>query len=99
MTKTYQVNLTQQAQNDLEHIFYYIADDSIKNAENFVRQLEIKIISLETSPARNPFIPENEFFDTEYRHLLHKNYRIIYRTAKESVFVLRIIHGAQLLKL
>ncbi|MEA1968204.1 MAG: type II toxin-antitoxin system RelE/ParE family toxin [Thermodesulfobacteriota bacterium] len=88
MTETYQVNLTQQAQNDLEQIFYYIADDSIGKAENFILQLEEKIYSLEVFPHRNALISENEFFGTDYRHLIYKKYRIIYRIVQKSVWVL-----------
>jgi toxin ParE1/3/4 len=99
VTKKYQVNLTQQAQNDLEQVFYYIAADSINNAENFVVQLEKKVYSLEIFPDRHPLIPENEFFGTDYRHLIYKKYRIVYRIVEKSVFVLRIFHGAKLLNL
>ncbi len=99
MIKKYQVNLTQQAQKDLEQIFYYIADDSIKNATNFIFQLEDKVYSLEDFPERNPFIPENEFFGTDYRHLIYKKYRVVYRIVEKSVFVLRIFHSAKLLNL
>ena len=99
MTKKYQVNLTQQAQKDLEHIFYYIADDNINNATNFILQLEKDIYSLEDFPESNPFIPENEFFGTDYRHLIYRKYRVVYRIVEKSVFVLRIFHGAKLLEL
>ena len=99
MAKKYQVNLTQQAQNDVEQIFYYIADDSINNAANFVLQLEKKVYSLEDFPDRNPLIPENEFFGTDYRHLIYKKYRVVYRIAEKTVFILRIFHGAKLLNL
>ncbi len=99
MAKIYQLNLTQQAQNDLEQIFYYIANDSVNNAANFVLQIEKKVYSLENFPDCNPFIPENEFFSTDYRHLIYKKYRIVYRIVKKSVFILRIFHGAKLLNL
>ena len=99
MKKKYQVNLSQQAQNDLEQTFYYIADDSINNASNFILQLEKKVYSLELFPDRHPLIPEHEFFGTDYRHLIHKKYRIVYRIAERSVFILRIFHGAKLLNL
>jgi len=97
--KKYQVNVTQQSQNDLEHIFYYIADDSVNNAANFVLQLEKKIYSLEIFPDRYPLIPENRFFGTDYRHLIYKKYRIIYRYTEKSVFVLRIVHSTKLLRI
>ena len=99
MKKIYRVNLSQQAQDDLERIFYYIADDNINNATNFILQIEKKIYSLESFPDRHPLIPENEFFDTNYRHLIFKKYRIVYRIAESSVFILRIFHGAKLLNL
>lgn len=99
MTRKYEVNITQHAQDDLEHIFYYIADDNINNAKNFIVELEKKVYSLDNFPQRNPFIPENEYFGTDYRHLIYKKYRIIYRTSNNSVFILRIIHGAKLLEL
>jgi len=99
LTKTYKVNLTQHAQEDLEHIFYYIAADSISNASNFVLELEKKVYSLEILPNRNPIIAENEYFGTDYRHLTYKKYRIIYRVVEDSVFILRIIHGKKLLEL
>ena len=99
MKKRFRVNLSQQAQNDLEQIFYYIADDNINNATNFILQLEKKIYSLENFPQRHPLIPENEFFDTNYRHLIFKKYRVVYRIAEKSVFILRIFHGAKLLDL
>jgi len=97
--KKYQVRVTQQAQDDLEQIYYYIADDSVNNATNFLLQLEKKIYSLEAFPDRNALIPENEFFGTDYRHLIHKKYRIVYRIAETSVYILRIFHGAKLLNL
>lgn len=93
------MNLTQLAQKDLEQIFYYIADDRIKNARNFVLELEKKIFSLDTFPERQPLIAENEYFATDYRHLIYKNYRIIYRITEKTVFILRVIHGAMLLEI
>lgn len=89
MTKKYDVNLTQHAQDDLEHIYCYIAADSPNNAVNFVLHLEEKIYSLNTYPERHPLIPENEFFGTDYRHLIYKKYRVIYRVISDSVFILR----------
>lgn len=99
MIKRYKVTITEHAQDDLEHIFYYIAADSINNASRFVLDLENKVYSLENYPARHALIPENEFFGTNYRHLNHKKYRIIYRITENTVCILRIIHGAKILEL
>ena len=83
----------------MEQIFYSMADDSIYNDANFILQLEKKVYSRELFPDRHPLIPENEFFGTNYQHLIYKKYRIVYRIAERSVFILRIFHGAKLLKL
>jgi len=99
VTEKYKVNLTLHAQNDLEQIFDYIAAESISNAANFILELEKKVHSLHTFPERHPLIPENEYFGTDYRHLIYQKYRIIYRIIKRSVFILRIIHGAKLLQI
>ena len=98
MPKKYKVNISRNAQNDLEHIFFYIADDSMNNAKKFMLELEKKIYSLDTFPERFALIPENNFFGTSYRHILHKKYRVIYKIDNYSVYILRVIHGARLLE-
>jgi plasmid stabilization system protein ParE len=97
MPRRYRVYITDTAQLDLEQVFYYVAQDSLQIAERFVSELEAKVYSLETLPERQPLIPENEYFGTDYRHLIHRKYRIVYRIADGDVFILRIIHGAKLL--
>ncbi|MCK4838913.1 MAG: type II toxin-antitoxin system RelE/ParE family toxin [Desulfobulbaceae bacterium] len=99
MPEKYKVNISKNAQNDLEHIFFYIADDSINNAKKFIIELEERIYSLETLPERFAYIPENIFFGTNYRHITHKKYRAIYKIDNNSVYILRVIHGAKLLDL
>ena len=69
MAKKYKVNISFNAQNDLEHIFFYIAQDSTNNAKNFILELEKKIYSLDTMPERFALTPENIFFGTNYRHI------------------------------
>ena len=99
MPRKYKVHLTQNGQNDLEHIFFYIASDNLNNAKTFILELEEVIYTLETLPEHCPLIPENIFFKTSYRHLIYKKYRAIYKISHHSVFILRIIHGSKLLEL
>ncbi|MBU0680390.1 MAG: type II toxin-antitoxin system RelE/ParE family toxin [Proteobacteria bacterium] len=99
MPKKFKIHLTRNAQNDLEHIFFYIASDNLNNAKKFILELEEKIYSLDTSPKRCAYIPENIFFGTNYRHLIHKNYRAICKINNNSVYILRVVHGAKLLEL
>jgi len=99
VAKKYNVNISFNAQKDLERIFFYIAENSIANAKNFVLELEKKIYSLDTLPERFALIPENIFFDTDYRHIIHKKYRAIYKISGNSVYILRVVHSAKLLDL
>lgn len=99
MPKKFKIHLSRSAQKDLEHIFFYIASDNINNAKIFILELEEKIYSLGTSPERCPLIPENIFFGTNYRHLIHKQYRAIYKIDNSSVYILRVIHESKLLEL
>ncbi len=99
MSKKYKVNISGNAQNDLEQIFFYIAEGSIDNAKKFIFELEKKIYSLDTFPERFALIPENIFFGTSYRHITHKKYRLIYKINNDAIYILRVIHGAKLLDL
>jgi toxin ParE1/3/4 len=92
VAKKYKVYISQNAQNELEHIFFYIAADSINNAKKFIIESEEKIYSLDTFPERFAYIPENIFFGTHYRHITHKKYRAIYKIDNNSVYILRVLH-------
>ena len=94
--KTYKINITKSAQNDIEEIWQYIALDNIKIATEFIDKIERAIFSLETFPERNPLIPEYEILKIDYRQLMYKNYRIIYRISENVVYILRILHGYRL---
>lgn len=99
MAKKYKVKVTFNAQKDLEHIFFYIAEDSINNAHNFILELEQTIYSLDTMPERFALISENIFFGTNYRQIIHQKYRVIYKISGESVYIMRVVHGAKLIDL
>ena len=62
-----------------------------------MEELERQIATLEHFPNRCALIPESADVGGTYRHLIFGSYRTIIRVAGSSVFVVRIIHGAQLL--
>jgi toxin ParE1/3/4 len=97
--KTYEVLLARHAQRDLAEVYDYIAADSPANAAAFVQAIEEKVFSLASMPERASLIPENTQLGTGHRHLVHGNYRIIFRIEGDAVLVLRIVHGARLLQL
>ncbi|MFP4163167.1 MAG: type II toxin-antitoxin system RelE/ParE family toxin [Chitinispirillaceae bacterium] len=68
--------------------------DNPLGANNFIHQLESKIMSLSNNPERHPVIPESEYLQTyRYRHLVCKSYRIVYRTGRMQALVLKVSHG------
>ena len=99
MAEKYKISISFNAQKDLERIFFYIAENNINNAKKFILELEEKIYSLDVIPERFALISENNFFGTDYRQITHKKYRVIYKISGNSVFIMRVVHGAKLLDL
>ena len=99
MIKSYNVYITESAEQDVLDIWNYICDESRSRAIKFVAQLEAKIAKLKKYPLRCPVIKESEFLGLEYRHLVIGNYRIIFKIDAESVYIMRVIHGARVLNL
>jgi toxin ParE1/3/4 len=97
MPAKFRVRITRAAERDIEEIWNFIADDSAEAADEFIRRLEQQVENLERFPERCPLIPENEMLGTRYRHLLYGNYRTVFRIARNTVYVIRVIHGARLL--
>ncbi len=97
MREKYRVKITQSAENDLAEIWAYIATDSVDNANQFILKLESRMNTLARSPRRCLLISENDILGTQYRHLIIRKYRIIFRIWNDTVYILRVIHGARLL--
>ena len=97
--KTFEVVITETARRDLQLVRQWIAADDADAARRFLAALREQIETLETLPRRGPVIPEAELLRVELRHLLHGDYRTIYRVEGARVLVLRVIHGARLLRL
>ncbi len=94
--KKYNVVITATAQADFRKLWEYIAADSPAHAASFLSEIEARALSLEFFPERHQFIGENELLNTDYRHLVYKDYRILYRIDGNDVFIVRIVHGAML---
>jgi len=99
MPKRYRVKITRHAEQDIQEIFTYIQHNSPLAASAFVTELERQIISLERFPLRCPVIPEADELGVAYRHLIYGQYRTIFRISGNTVYILRVIHGARLLDL
>jgi len=97
MAAKFHVEITRTAQNDVIEICDYIAHDSPQAAEKFTNELEKQLDSLEHFPERCALIPETEIFGGQYRHLIYKKYRTIFRISDKTIYVLRVVHSARLL--
>ena len=97
MPKRFRVRISGTAERDVEEVWRFISQDSLEAAAGFLLQLEERVSTLETFPARCPLIPENDLIGTQYRHLIYGDYRMIFRIEARIVYVLRIIHSARLL--
>lgn len=88
------ITLTESAWEDLDSITDYIAQDSLKYAQNFSDDLFDYIEQLKLYEKSGRTVPE--FNNPEIRELIFGKYRIIYRLYNEqTVVILRIIHGAK----
>ena len=96
MITPFEIEIAESAEEDLENIWSYIGQSDIKAAQTFVQSLEKQILTLEKFPYRCPEIPENDILGTQYRHLLHGFYRIIFKIRDMRVIILRIIHGGRI---
>jgi toxin ParE1/3/4 len=95
--KKFRVDITKIAEADVAEIWEYIAQVKPEVTTAFILRLEEEVGTLERFPERCPLVPENELLGADYRHLLHGNYRTLFKIVGSRVIVLRVLHGARLL--
>ena len=86
------VNVSNEAEHDLERIADYIAQDSPIRAVSFVRELRERCERLAEMPRAWPLVPRHE--KSGIRRRVHGNYLIFYRIGKEAIEVVHVLHGA-----
>jgi len=86
------VELSDEAEDDLEQIADYIARDNPHRALSFVQELRGKCEALACSPLGFPLVPRYE--QHGIRRRVHENYLIFYRVDVDRAVILRILHGA-----
>ena len=91
----YTVLLTKDAARDLDHLYDYIAlHDTPQNANYVLEQIEKAFSRLSAFPERGAYPKELLALGIrEYREILFKPYRIIYRVIDKNVYVLVIVDG------
>ena len=89
------VRLTDDAARDLDEIFDYLSrQDAPGRAEHVLERIEQVFQALSAFPDRGSYPRELlELGNREYREVLFKPYRIIYRVMGDGVYVLVIADG------
>jgi toxin ParE1/3/4 len=89
------VELTQGAEDDLESIFDYLAENhSVEQATELLDSVLSKIQTLERYPQRGSIPKELETLGIrEFRQVLMRPYRLIYRVMEDKVFIMIIADG------
>jgi plasmid stabilization system protein ParE len=95
----YRVVWTRVAQDDLDSIIDFIAQDSPTNALGVAKVTESRADALCSLPLRGRVVPElSRQGVIVYRELLAAPWRIIYRTEGDQVVVLGVFDGRRQLE-
>lgn len=86
---------TNKALEHFEGLLAYIAADSPLAARRFGEKMLAKVELLETYPNLGGWIAEDD--TRTYREVLQGNYRVIYRTDGDAVYLVAVHHAARLL--
>ena len=96
MTEKYEVIWTETAENDLLKIIEYIAQNSLTNALKILRKIKKQADDLYHSPMRCRIIPElYEHGITQYREMIIKPWRVMYRISNGKVYVISVLDSRQ----
>lgn len=82
---------SETAADDLEQVQNYIAEDNIDAAINFIRAIFEEVEKIPLQPYRGRKVPE--LLKEEYREIIFRKYRIMYRVNETAIFILAIIHS------
>ena len=98
MPRRYRVEITRSAERDVIGIYEYIERRSPERAVKWFAEIERQAQTLRQHPKRCPVIPEADDIGIECRHLIWGNYRTVFRIEGSAVYIVRVIHGTQLLE-
>ncbi|MBX9658342.1 MAG: type II toxin-antitoxin system RelE/ParE family toxin [Nitrospiraceae bacterium] len=88
-----QVRWSLTAGNDLQDIEDFIARDSALHAITFVDRMVESTETLLTNSHIGRVVPE--FNRPDLREVIFGTYRIVYLVKDDTVFILRVVHGAR----
>ena len=86
------LELSDEAEQDLEQIADYIARDNPRRALSFILELRTRCEELLDIPNGFAIVPRYERYGIRRR--VHGNYLIFYRVETAKVVIVHILHGA-----
>ena len=90
-----EIEWSSKAENDLNEIIDYIAQDSLEYALSFYEEVREKVENLIKFPRMGRIVPELD--EPNIRELILRNYRIIYRIFEKEVQIVRLFHGSRIM--
>jgi toxin ParE1/3/4 len=88
------VRWTEAARVDLELIVDSIAEDAVENAVAVLDRSEKRAEALRLAAERGRGVPELQVVDVfQYRELIERPWRIIYRIEPDQIIVLAVLDG------
>ena len=86
------INIEIEAKADLKQIQEYISKDSIYYANKTINEINNKTEYLLMFPYMGRKIPE--FDNTNFRELIYKSYRILYKV-NSNIYILNVFHHSR----
>jgi plasmid stabilization system protein ParE len=96
--RRFRVEVSAAAEADVAEIFTYLEGESRLVAVRWIRGWDAHVRTLETFPLRCPRLSHPRRLARQYRTLLYGAYRCVFRVNDGLVTVVRVIHGARLLR-
>jgi len=96
MSKTYKVQWTSNAKEDLLNIVAYIKEDSPTIARDIYEKIKEKAHSSNLFPLRGRVVPELQKEGiTMYRELISSVWRVMYKVDNDTVYIMAIFDSRQ----
>jgi plasmid stabilization system protein ParE len=93
--KKFQVNLLPQAEEDLQEIIDFIAEERPGVANKMLDKFSQSFSQLALNPETGRKARDKRLYLLGYRYLVVSTYLVFYRIQLKRVFVYRILHGAR----
>ena len=95
LSSSYQYEITDHAENDLDEIFSYISLDlsSPQAAENTISNIQMAIKRICYFPLSCPLVKDTYLMLKGYRILVIGNYNVLYIFKDDTIYVMRVFYA------